>query len=231
MTFGTICTRVRNQVIDLPTTVTNAVPDYVRTGIRKLQTRHNFLVMDKLAAVTTVVNVANIGPVPSDWKEWRSFPYYLTNDGRARKLQMHTPHEGIYPDIRSTETNPPRIITIGEPSDDNGTRAMIVAPIPDGASDWSDGEYRLYIPYRRYLAALTAEGDSNWFTTNAEEYIFHFATNLAFAGDWDYEHATLHLQLAENEYKEVVLADKRLRLSDVQNLVPHRDVLSAEVRW
>lgn len=231
MTFGSICTRVRSQVIDLPAVVTASVPDYVRTGIAKLQTRHNFLVMDKLQAAVTTVNVASIGNVPSDWKEWRSFPYYLTNDGRARKLQMHTPHEGIYPDIRETETNPPRIITIGEPSDDLGTRPMKVAPIPDGSSDWADGEYRLYIPYRRYLAPLSLDGDSNWFTVNAEEYIFHFASNLAFAADWDYEHSAVELQLAENEYKEVVLRDKRLRLSDVQNLVPHRDALDVEVRW
>lgn len=231
MTFGTICTRVRAQVIDLPTVVTNAVPGYVRTAIRKLQVRHNFLVQDRLLVVTTTAGTAGIGSVPSDWKEWRSWPYYLTNDGRARKLTMHTPHEGIYPDIRETETNPPRVITIGEPSDDNGTRAMIVAPIPDGASDWDDGEYRIYIPYIRYLTALSADGDSNWFTTNAEEYIFHFATNLAFEADWDYDHAAVELQLAENEYKEVVLADKRLRLSDVQTLVVHKDVYDNELRW
>lgn len=230
MTFGTICARVRGQVIDLPTFVTNQVPNYVRTSIKKLQTRHNFLVMDKVFAAVTTVNVATIGNVPSDWKEWRSFPYYITNDGRARKLQMHTPHEGIYPMIRETEVNPPRVITLSPAFDDNGGRSMNLSPIPDGSSDYSDGEYRIFIPYRRYLGDLSNDNDANWFSVNAEEYIFHFASNLAFAADWDYDHAAVEQQLAENEYKEIVLADKHLRLSDVQNLVVHKDVLDHELR-
>lgn len=231
-TFGELNTRVRTQVIDLPTAVTNNVPLYVRAGVNKLQTKHNFWVQDAQQDYITVLSTRLLGVVPANLKEWRSAPWMVTFDGRTRPLTLQLPSEGIYPDINETDTNYPLVLTVGLSTDDNGSRVVNVYPLPDGGSDYTDGEYRIKLPYVKYLAALSADGDTNWFTVNAEEYIFHFATALAFEADWDYEHAAAELELAKVEFNDVVMRDKHLRMSQVNELVPHwRGQNSSALRW
>jgi hypothetical protein len=98
-----------------------------------------------------------------------------------------------------------------------------VYPLPDGLSLYANssaGEYRIRVPYWKFLPALTGSG-TNWFTANAEEWIVFEATSDGFFMDHDEQRGTLWAQRASAKWADVLLADKRLRLSPVTHLVPN----------
>jgi hypothetical protein len=124
-------------------------------------------------------------------------------------------------------SGPPSVILRGEPTDELGATNFEVYPLPDGLSLYSNtdaGEYRIVIPYWKYLTVLSAGGDQNWFTNNAEEYIRFDAASQAFFADHDEERGTLWKQRASEQFKDILYRDKLLRLSGFDTLVPSPDV-------
>jgi hypothetical protein len=128
--------------------------------------------------------------------------------------------EGTLLGFNTLDTGRPWVLIDGEAPADDGTRQWDIYPIPDGNSDYVDGEYRIKVPYWRYLPALVADGATNWFTENAEEYLVNKATAEAFALDWDENRMAIWEAKADIRYKEAVKQDKLYRVSAVRDFVP-----------
>ena len=222
MTYQELQDEVETNIIDLPAAVLAKVPTYVLRAVKTLQTKHNFKVMETEQTYNTVLSTRSIGSVPSNFKEWRLDPFFLDDEGVWRKIILAPNVSAIRQShIDDEDIGYPLFLLESDASNDANASTLLVYPLPDGNSDFDDGEYRIYVPYVKYLTALSAGGDSNWFTINADEYIINLATSYGFAADWDEQRMGIWAQLAENKFKEIVKRDKLYRLSGVDTLVPH----------
>lgn len=222
-TYEEIQENVFRNVIDAPTAVQNAVPTLVNQALRSIQIKHNFKVMETLSGpnVTTEATRVLLAS-PSDFKEVRGNPYYVTfNSGRVKPIYYAANRVAVQEYWPPDADGYPANLLQSEP-DDNGSFNFEVWPLPDGLSDWTDGEYRVYIPYWRFLAAFEEGSDSNWFSNNAELWLEYYATAKGFSIDWDEERAAYYTQLAQTELVEVMQRDKKLKASTTSTLVPHR---------
>lgn len=221
--FSQLKTRVYRRVIDLPDAVQVEVPQLINEALRDLQDQHNFKAMEFDVGYNTVVNTRIIGNLPSDFKEFRGEPYYVRFLGSVEKITVAGNKSSVFGErgpIDFLTTGAPIAIVVDYPTDAT-TTPLKVFPLPDGLSDYANGEYVIVVQYWRYVPALVNDNDTNWFTQRAEEFIVNKATSEAFALDWDEERMAIWAQKAENERKRVIKADKMMRLSAVETLVPH----------
>lgn len=231
-TFASIQTRVQNRTIDLPASVQAEIPALVNLAVNKIQEKHNFKVMEgELAFVTNHLAGDGgrfLGQTPTSFKEFRNGdPFWIKNDGTVRTIATAQKRGDVWgPDyLDNADIGFPLAIVM-----ENGMVATSgdfainfdVYPLPDGNSDFTDGEYRIFIPTFNYTAPLVAGGDTNWFTLHAEEWVVAYATSEAMAVDWNFEGEQLWTSRANKFYNDVVLQDKRARLAGVTTLVPHR---------
>jgi hypothetical protein len=184
-TFSSMQTRVLSWLIDTPSAVQTEVPTLLTASIAWLQAQHNFQVMQAEAQYVTSSTPALgtsqthiIGQIPSDWKCKRGDPYYVMYIGNKRRMHWQPEREYMYRKWEPFDINQvgqPKDLLIGEPenaqyppaggSPSNSLTGLNIEcfPFPDGSSDYSDGNYRINIPYYRYLPALAAPTDTNWF--------------------------------------------------------------------
>lgn len=243
-TFQTLQDRVTRRVIDAPASVVTEVPALVNKALRMLQELHNFRVMETETAqlTTTVATRPLSAAVPANFKEFRGLPYLVKNDGSTRDL-VHAADRAAALDVFSlndpSDKGEPKLILDPEPTDDTGARTLEVFPFPDGLSDWSGGEYRVVIPYWRYVTALSGGTDENWFTSNAEWFLTFLATAEGFYLDWDEARGQMWEARAGDfapdgrgvgEFKRVLKQDKLARLGSVRQLAIHRDVWAPQTR-
>lgn len=225
-TFQELVDEVNTLLIDTPPAIVTLVPRFVNRAIRKLEDKHNFLVMRKRFDVTTVVAVPathTLATRPSDWKAWMETegPYYTSQLGSRMPITV-SPTKAEVLKVRGTEDegDPKWIFETEE--DDMGVADFEIWPLPDGNSDFSDGEYRITIPYWRYLPSLVASpGSSNWFTVNCEEYVIHTAAEIGFATNEDEKRAAYWKGQADLAYVTVLSTDKRKALQGIRDFVPH----------
>jgi hypothetical protein len=214
--FDQLQEKVRRRVIDLPQTVQLEIPDLVNQALREAQRRHNFQVMQAQAVFTTTIEERVLGAVPTDWKENREDPWYTEALGRNRPvtwLARRQDASRLYGEDPELDFGEPQMLLEGDASDNLGTTNILVFPFPDGNSDHNDGEYRITVPYWRFLPLLAAGPDQNWLTVNGERFIVDFATSEAFFLDWDEERGTLWRQRAEERMAELRLLDKRRQIA------------------
>lgn len=219
MDFAALKTEVATLLIDAPTAITTLTPSFVNRALRKLQQKHNFKVMESEVAFTTTALTRLLGPRPTDWKEPRGKPYYVSETGKL--------HEFVYAPSKADA-----IAAFGDnPDFDFGSPRAIwevdlsgefdIYPYPDALSDYADGEYRVTLPYWKYLGNLIADSDTNWFTSNAEQWIIYKSVAEGFYANEDEGRAQLWDRRADREYADVLLADKRRRIANVEAFVPH----------
>jgi hypothetical protein len=229
-TFASIKDRVETRIIDLPAAVLAEVGTLVNKAMVRLQQTHNFKVMEALIEATTTVATRTLVAVPANFKEFRGEPYYVTDDGSTFPMTVVSSKEALWPATDEEAEGYPRYILDGLPSE-AGDRSLEVYPLPDGNSDWTGGEYRIKVPYWRFVTELSGDADTNWFTVNGEEYLVERATAEGFLMDWDEQRAGVWLEKSEVSRREVVKLDKTLRISAMRTLVPHwRGALSPMVR-
>lgn len=232
-TFSELQTRVERRLIDLPSAVSAEVPTLINEAIRSLEEDHDFKVMEtESQTFTTTSGSHTLGDVPSDFKKMRGLPFVVHNDGSIRRIGSpyhRTAVERVYTRGDTDFTGPPQFVLDAEP-DDTGDRDFEVYPYPDGNSDYSGGEYRIVVPYWRYLPDLSADADTNWFTVNAEKYIVRKATAEGFFLDWDEEHGTIWEAKASDEARRVIKVDKLYRLGGVTTLAIHKGAKAPRLR-
>lgn len=222
MTFLDLQTRVKTRVIDLPPAVSAEVPKLINEAIRSAQRKYNFRAMER--STTLVTTTLSFVPTPNTlalFKEYKDKgPYILQNLARAKRELITTADDAAL-DVLSDINNPDEpdyLTSTVDPT--TGVYTMSVYPYPDQLSDWPDGNYRIVVPYYAYSTPLVADGDTNWFVDNMDDYIYREATGQAFGLDWDYQSMTLWLQQSDVKYQEAKKADKMHRLGGVDQLVP-----------
>lgn len=232
-TFKQLQDRVKSNVIDLPTAIVTAVPRLINSAMRQLQVDHDFKIMEALFQPTTVIATRSLGAVPADFKEYRGEPWFLKNDSTITKVSLANKREDIYSAIDENDSYFPMVILQAVQSDTQGNGDFWVYPLPDGASDYTDGEYRMKIPYWAFLNDLVNDGDTNWFTNRADLYLEYKATAEAFMRNWDAERSVVWEQKAAIEHKQILKLDKLLRLSTGSNtLVPlWKGANSPKLNW
>jgi hypothetical protein len=222
-TYAEIQTRVNRRVIDLPTQVVAEVPTLINEAIVDIQRDHNFKIMEAEFLGSTLVGTNTLGTIPSDFKEYRGQPYSNRNNGGTIKIRTTAKTQDLPPDIINSDIGQPQVII-------QGATTFSVYPTADGASDYSDGEYPIIIPYWKYLPVLVSDSDHNWFTDNAERFIVEWVAAQAFGLDWDEEHMAILLQKAEGERKKIINQDKRFRLAGVTEFAYHKDAFGSNLR-
>lgn len=232
VTFLEIQNKVKTRLIDTPSQIVGEIPSLVNLAIRELERLHNFKVMETRGVqVVSVAGDRAIATLPEDFKEWRGKPFLITNLGTIRDLVWAADINGPQDAFNDQDEGQPQVLLHAE-EDDNGSSQIQVWPLPDGLSDYSDGEYRLYMPYYRFLPDLVSNSDTNWFTVNAEEFITRKAAAEGFWLDWDEQRATAWEARTAQKEKEAIQADKRFRLGGVTTFVPYPNGVNApNIRW
>ena len=228
-TYSELQAKVLRRVIDAPQAVQAEVPSLVNAAIRKAQQRHNYMAMQSTVVYTTTANSITLGAIPADFKQVRDYPFFQFVDG-GRWVEMRMSPSARAPRRMWAEdaVGSPRIATFGT-LDENATGNFIVFPLPDGRSQFPDGEYRVAIPYYRYLPDLVAAGDFNWFTTNGDEYIVDHATAEAFRINWDEKRANYWAEEAIKHYREMRTANAAHILGGMDLMIPFLDANQPDI--
>lgn len=219
MTFQELQDEILLLVIDTPTAVQTLVPKFVNRAIKKLQRKHNFKIMETSVAMTTGLLIRTLDAVPDNWKQVRSKPYYTEELGSVREMKyVSTQVEALvsYGNDPDLDYGSPRLIF-----ENSESGKFEVYPFPDGLSDYTDGEYRVTLPYWKFLDDLSASSDTNWFTENAEQWIIYQGVAEAFYANEDEDRAQVWERRAAQEYKDVLLTDKTRRQADTETFVYH----------
>lgn len=224
MNLGTMRGYVQSYMIDVPSTVTDALINaWINEGLRKAEVRHNFRYMAQTHEATTVIATRKLDDKPALWKEAGAFPWYLRDDGADRQILFAPSLSEMLGQYDATDT------------DDKGAPEFVleteselhVYPFPDGLSDWTGGEYRVRVPYWSYTAELDADDDDETdhpFLGLAPWYAIWYAIYEGLTLVRDEARAVGYLQKAEAELMLAMRRDKASRLPDRMTLVPRRDV-------
>lgn len=232
-TYLDIQTRVASNIIDLPAAVSGQIGALVQSAHALLQQKHDFKCMEAVTSVfTTATQTRVLGAVPADFRKPRGRPVLIQALGTTVPLEWATNRrqvETLFGTDAGGEADPftldgtPKALLINE-----SATSFEVWPYSDGASQYANGQYRIRVPYWKTLS-LVNPGDTDFLTANGDRYIEFMATSYGFSKDWDETRAAIWAQLAANELKAVVDADKRYRLAFVDTLVPYHDVKQAKL--
>lgn len=236
--FATIQAEIQRRVIDLPAHVSNDLGSFVNRAMRDLQVDHNFRCMKAtFEAQTTVAVHALATATPSNWKAPRDAPWYTWEDTGQQTFVEWIEDDAelarLYSLTDPNDKGPPvHLFARFSQTESTVIPDIEVYPFPDGLSDWGAapaGEYRLVIPYWKFLADLTGSA-SNWFTVNAEEYLISQAAGHAFMADWDEKRAAVWYQQAAVVARKPKKIDAAQSRSGRRELVPRADVYGSPRR-
>lgn len=271
MNFSQLQTEVQSNLIDLPAAVLSNIPVYINRAMRQLQALHNFQCQRaEIGANNTLVTqpVVNVNPasmtfhilgtvsgpegtgtLASDWKESRETGYFVRQLGSVTEIVWEPNAQYEYREVDPQDPNakgPPRFLQLGDALDVNNTRNVLLFPFSDSQSDWTSapaGEYRIHIPYWKYLPALVAGSDTNWFTTNAEQFLIEMATAWGFRANWDLQNAALWENTAmvnrrgadgrtvPSAFWKAVQLDASMAVAPTRVLASRRDVYAPRDEW
>ena len=228
-TFGELQDRVRSYLIDVSTATAAQVPNFVNDAIRQGERRHNFRHMQALLAINTVAATRLLASFPATWKESRSRPFYKENRGTTIRIDwLESEEQSIVQfDDDPLQIGPPEKIL-----EKNASLELEVYPYSDGRSDWPDTQYRLFLPYWAKSPDLVLAGDTNWWTTHAADYVTWHATGMGQFFNESEEAAGKWVALAEAQFVQLRVEDKRARIPDDLILQPRTDVYgSTDQGW
>ncbi len=260
ISFTTIQSRVQTRVIDLPSAVLSEVPTLINDAIHFLCAVHNFKVMEsEVQFITSSSTTSHIlGTIPADWKEQRNEPYYVSNVGWTKEMSWQPNRDLVYRRWAPFDPNqigPPRDLLLGEasnalippitqPDQDMTVLNIEIYPFSDSQSDWPAGQYRINVPYWRYLPDLSAGSDHNWFTDQCDRFLVDFATADAFALDWDEQREGFWRSKAVGPKwdgftyntlggwaRQAINRDSSLKFAPGKTFAPRRDVNAPRDQW
>ena len=216
-TFAGMTARVQEIVNDDTQVVLDNAGSYVNRAIRKIQKRNNYRVMRATVTVVTTLATRNLTTISAsfpDIKEFRDRPYILHGDGTTEQIEMFHVLDNVIDRFSwsdSDEVGSPEVLYWD--SDDS----IKVFPYPDGNSLDGDGEYRVAIPYWKYLPDLTGV-ETNWFSLNMPEAVEYHAAAMAFYDNFDEGHGDRMTARFEAELAEARKLEKRSQFSETFNL-------------
>lgn len=183
-TYADLQTRILRRLIDTPASVQAEVPILVNDVYAELQREHKFWEAQATAELTTTEGTHLLAALPSDWGGFRDTRGYLTTDlGDSRPVTLTKTRMDIFLRWNSKiDIGEPRMVVWGEPSGTDAASNLWVWPLPDGSSDYDDGEYRVRVPYWRVMPPLSGT-QSTWLTDLAATYIIAEGTRRGFMLD------------------------------------------------
>lgn len=233
MDFGQINDLVEDLLLDLPAGTTSLIPGAVNEAVKDACRRHNFRCMEEELLPVTVDQQRELTAKPSDWKEKRGEPYYYRQDGSTQPISW-APSESDM-----TRTYAIQLPDEGNtaPADEGAPRYLLeresaidVFPLPDNESDWNNGNYRVVVPYWKYLPTMTADANTNFFTLNHEYYLIYKGASIIFLRNRDEERGNFYAGQAEGLFMQLKSQDKRSRLGDRITLAASPNVYSGRPR-
>lgn len=239
MTFAQVKTEVQSWLLDLPSGAVTRIDGWVNEAIKDAARRYNFRCMEaKIADQQTALNTRLLVARPADWKESRSLPFYVNQDGSTREIgwgpsesDLHRSYADRIPQETSAsavDNGSPRYLLENQLTE---TTAQIdVYPLPDQLSGWANGNYRITIPYWKFPATLSTDGETNFFTQNNEFYVIFKACALGFAWSRDVENSVLYETKAEIFFQKLKNLDKKTRLGDRTTLAAHKNAYDGRSR-
>lgn len=216
--------RVEDYLIDVPSATSSLVDDWIRKALDRIQRNHNFRVMEATVEFITSQNTRKLGDIPSDWKEARSAPWLHTGLGDADLIDWAVSGEQMRALFAHTDT-----VDAGAPAYVLETETELeVYPFPDDQSLWTDGNYRVEIPYWKKLTEPTANGDTNWFmeNENGEWVVTFWAVEEGMWFNREEERAKIFGERGVQEFRELQRHDKRTRIPRRMTLAPAPGVYS-----
>lgn len=215
MNLAQIRTAVLNRLVGVADAVSDEVDQLINDAVLDAQDEHNFQVMKGTVTANTVLaNHQLVNPLPADWKEPRGRPFYTDTTGKEVFLNYLPDTEDLakeFDTANTTEKGAPRALRVSM-IDDLGTLKAEVFPFPDGLSGYTGapaGEYRMTVPYWRYLPELANDSDENWFTDVGYQYIIAQATARGFLLDWDEQRGGAWLKIADMQLRSLKALDAR----------------------
>lgn len=131
-----------------------------------------------------------------------------------------------------TSVGSPRLLATQDfaAADTGLVNSLSVFPLPDHNGPQTLN-YTVYVPYWRYLTDLSANGDTNWFTTYGELYILYQATAHGFMADWAEDRASAEFSLALGYRKGLIRRAANQSIAPINNLGAHSDVHQDREAW
>lgn len=216
MNFAQIVSNVENYLLDLPDETQAAIPDWINEAVRDAERRFNWKHMEAQTEAVTVAGERFLLTEPLRYKESRGDPYILHEDGDREPIQWAPSLQDML--LQTPQSSTDATLGAGKPSfllavydEYDLDFELEVYPLSDGESQYSDGEYRLYVPYWRY----TAEGPdlaTNWFSQNLPYYVIFKAAAMGFEFNRDEQRAQYFETRAEKQFKKGSGQQKRARL-------------------
>lgn len=221
-TLSELRARVRRYIIDVPDDTDTELDNWINEALIHAQDQHNFRFQRAEMSEETASGTRKLADKPADWKEARSDPWLHTGTGEAELIKWAVSQEqmrGLYSQDDSDDTGQPTFV-LETPTE------FEVYPFPDDNSLWGNGNYRIIIPYWKYLDELSADGDSNEITNDrtGERFVVFGAVAEAFLFNLDEERGRIWMQRAAQELQRLVSRDKRSYLHRDVTLVPHAGV-------
>ncbi len=222
-TFAELKTQLERWIIDNNIQLTNESGDLVNKAHREIQNRHNFKAMETKTSATELVTTnitRTIASLPANWKEKRANPFIVDAAGNTDPIEWAPSEEEmvkLYDDNTTTDKGEPEFIYESFTGFDS-------YPYPDNQSDHGDGNYRITIPYWKYLDVLTADDDTDWITENLQWAVHSHALAWGFLLNEDEDRAAVWIQLAEQEIDRRMGQEKRKQVKRSGILTPRRDV-------
>ena len=220
-TFAELKTRLERWAVDNNTALTTESGDLINKGHRELQDRYNFKTMEATTGVTQTTDVTRLlTALPSDWKERRANPFLTDVNGNTKPIEWAPTEEEMvkqFDDNTVTDKGEPEFVY-------ESATGFNVYPFPDTLSDHANGNWRITIPYYKYLTELSADGDNDFLTNNLQWAIHAHALGFAFLLNQDEARATVWIQVAENQMKSDIRQEKKKKFKRSGILRPRRDV-------
>lgn len=230
---------VKESLIDVNAEVEARITGFVQKALNEMQTGppgrgpYHFEAQEAETSPTaTAEDTRNLMTLPADWLESRDDPFYIDGTGKTVDIAWMPSDRSrvvMYDEYDPLDKGAPRHL------DETATH-ITVWPFPDAlnpsGSVYSDGNYRVVVPYWKEIEAPNA-ADTNWFFDNAglNSYIEWRATALALGFNRDTENRLLYETDANAEYLRLRREDKKKVLRRGGTLEVRRDVNARPGQW
>lgn len=213
MQFDELVSNVTKYLLDVPDDTADLIPVWINQSVKDAQSRHNFRHMERTLSIVTTPNVREQVDVPALYKESRSDPFLIRDNGAVDEIDWAPSRSDMirqYGDDSTVDVGSPQFILefFDEVEDVTEFHSY---PFPDNRSLYGDGNYRLNLPYYALSAAMVADSDSNFIANNASFYVIYRATHYGMLFNRDEDRALAYAALAEQQYKILRRVDNKSR--------------------
>ena len=157
-TFSEIIDRASKNVLDPSQDTLTRMAEWVNEAQRELEDAHQFRVMEAALTADTVAGTRTLVSKPATWMEEIDAPFYTEKDGNSTPLvwlDESAEMRAVYDYDDPLDKGAPEVLVERE-------TGIEVLPAPDGLgktgtnlASLAAGEYRITIPYKTRLGALT----------------------------------------------------------------------------